>query len=342
MHQDQELATDDTDATVDAVCVGETMALLVPEPVADGQHPRFRLEIGGAESNVAVHLARLGHRTAWRSALGADEFGRHVATRLTEEGVRCVVRTDPWSRTGLYVKELGSAGTQVRYYRTGSAASTLALADAPAVWQHHPRLLHTTGITVALSTDTAKLVHHLLESAPNGVLRSFDVNYRSALHGSEDGTRATPEYAAALLRAAQCADVVFCGLDESTALWGVTTITEVRELLDAPELVVVKQGAGGATALRGAESYFVPAPPVEVVEPVGAGDAFAAGVLHGLLSGDAVETSLRAGTRLAGAVLGIDGDIPPRPAPAPGSAREPDGAAAATGGSAKGGTPGVQ
>ncbi|MDA0566270.1 sugar kinase [Streptomonospora sp. S1-112] len=294
-------------AGLDAVCVGETMALLVPDPAGVDGRRSFELEIGGAESNVAVHLARTGLRVAWYSALGDDDLGRHVHGRLAAEGVDCRVRTDPDRPTGLYLKEFDGTGrTRVRYYRKGSAASALDAADAARVRAESPRLVHTTGITPALSASCRALVDALFADAAPGTLRSFDVNYRPALHG--------PEEARVLRATARRADVVFCGLDEAEALWGAATLDDVRELLEGgPDLLVVKQGAEGATAFRDGKSWFAPAPEVEVVEPVGAGDAFAAGVLHGLLTGAEVPDALAEGARLAGTALGVRGDIPPRP-----------------------------
>ncbi|WP_249187919.1 sugar kinase [Nocardiopsis sp. MG754419] len=280
------------------------MALLVPEPHEDAA-PRFRTEIGGAESNVAVHLAHAGRAVGWRSALGDDVFGHHVRARLTDSGVRCLLREDRTRGTGLYMKEPGPEGTRVRYWRRGSAASGLTGDDAAEVWRWHPRLVHTSGITAALSDTAEDLVRALLEEAPPGTLRSFDVNHRPALHGAHN--------AGTVLDLARRADVVFCGLDEAQALWGVETLTELGALLTdtdpAPDLLVIKQGAQGATALRDGRTWFQPAPRVEVVEPVGAGDAFAAGFLDRLLDGAPLPECLAEGARLAGVVLGLTGDI---------------------------------
>ncbi|MCY9786486.1 sugar kinase [Nocardiopsis sp. EMB25] len=287
------------------------MALLVPEGTvghAADTAPLFRAEIGGAESNVAVHLARSGRPVAWRGALGDDPFGQRIRDRLAAAGVRCVVRTDPERPTGLYMKEPGPDGTRVRYWRRGSAASALGGEDAAEIWRLRPRLVHTSGITAALSASAHGLVEELLDAAPEATLRSFDVNYRPALHGARN--------AGTLLDLARRADVVFCGLDEAQSLWGVTDVPELCDLLRgtgrrSPDLIIVKQGAEGATAVRDGRSWFQAAPRVEVVEPVGAGDAFAAGFLTRLLDGSPVPDCLAEGARLAGVVLGIHGDIPP-------------------------------
>ncbi|MFI6579148.1 sugar kinase [Nocardiopsis sp. NPDC050513] len=298
--------------------MGETMALLVPHGPAPGDRspdpaPVFHAEIGGAESNVAVHLARAGRPVAWRSALGDDPFGQWIRDRLTASGVRCAARTDTARPTGLYMKEPLPQGTRVRYWRRGSAASALTRSDAAEVWRLRPRLVHTSGITAALSASAHGLVEELLDSAPDGTLRSFDVNYRPALHGGHN--------AASVLDLARRADVVFCGLDEARELWGVTGLAELRDLLrgaapydpaaHGPGLLVIKQGAEGATAVRGERTWFQPAPRVEVVEPVGAGDAFAAGFLDRLLDGAPIPDCLAEGSRLAGVVLRLTGDVPP-------------------------------
>lgn len=291
----------------DAVCVGETMALLVPDPPEPPEHAdTFRMRAGGAESNVAVHLARAGHGVVWHSALGDDGLGERIRRTLTAEGVECSARVDAEHPTGLYLKELGPDGTRVRYYRRGSAATALGPQDAEEILARAPSLVHTTGITAALSDSAHALVTRLLTADRPGTLRSFDVNHRPALHG--------PHHAGPLLEAARSADVVFCGLDEAEALWGSRSTEDVRDLLPGPRLLLVKQGEHGVTAFAQGRTWNRPAPEVEVVEPVGAGDAFAAGVLHGLLSGAPVEACLDEGTRLAGRVLRVHDDIPPREA----------------------------
>ncbi|WP_017616517.1 sugar kinase [Nocardiopsis salina] len=300
----------------DAVCVGETMALLVPDPPEPPEHAAsFRLLAGGAESNVAVHLARAGRRVVWHSALGDDGLGERIRRTLTAEDVECLARVDPERPTGLYLKELGPDGTRVRYYRQGSAATALGPEDAEEILARTPALVHTSGITAALSDSAHALVTRLLTAERPGTLLSFDVNHRPALHG--------PHHAEPLLEAARSADVVFCGLDEAEALWGSRSTEEVRALMPEPRLLVVKQGAHGATAFSGGRSWSRPAPEIEVVEPVGAGDAFAAGALHKLLAGAPVHECLDEGTRLAGRTLGVHDDIPPRTLPNGGAVAAP-------------------
>ncbi|WP_051572351.1 sugar kinase [Cryptosporangium arvum] len=275
----------------DVVCVGESMALVTPDPpgplAAGGP---MRLDVAGAESTVASYLAQLGARVAWVSAVGADPLGELVVARVGSYGVDVShVVVDGSAPTGVFFKNPGAAGTTVHYYRAGSAASRLGPSTLPAA-----RVVHLSGITPALSSSCARLVEAALETG----FTSFDVNYRPGLWPVE---RAAPVLAALARRA----DVVFVGLDEAQTLWGVRTAADVRELLPEPGRVIVKDGAVGAYS----DAEFVPAPAVEVVEPVGAGDAFAAGYLFGLVRDAPEAERLRLGHRVAGAALRVTGDV---------------------------------
>ncbi|RKS75433.1 2-dehydro-3-deoxygluconokinase [Motilibacter peucedani] len=290
-------------AAYDLVTLGESMVQLTPVPLGPlAAASTATVSVAGAESTVASYAARLGWRTAWVSAVGDDPLGERVLHEVAEAGVDVshVVR-DPVSRTGVYFKDPQPGGTRVWYYRAGSAASHLgpALADSlPGA-----RVLHLSGITAALSSSCHELVRRLLEDRPCTGTVSFDVNVRPALWRGRDA-------AAPLLRLSRAADVCFVGLDEAAALWGATTPDDVRDLLPQPQRLVVKDAAVGATAyVRGEPPVHVPALPVEVVEPVGAGDAFAAGYLHGLLLGLPEQETLVIGHRLAAASLGVVGDV---------------------------------
>ncbi|MFG1928124.1 sugar kinase [Cryptosporangium sp. NPDC048952] len=276
----------------DVVCVGEAMALVTPDPpgpLASGGP--MRLDVAGAESTVASYLAQLGARTAWVSAVGADPLGSLVCSRIASYGVDVsTVVVDPSAPTGVFFKDPGASGTTVHYYRAGSAASRLGPSTLPS-----SRVVHLSGITPALSSSCAALVDAVFDS---GVTASFDVNYRPGLWSVEQA-------APVLAGLARRADVVFVGLDEARTLWGVRTAADVRELLPEPERVIVKDGAVGAYS----DACFVPAPTVDVVEPVGAGDAFAAGYLFGLLNDAPESERLRLGHQLAGAALRVTGDV---------------------------------
>lgn len=280
------------------VTVGETMALLHSEGIGSLAHARgMTVGIGGAESNLAIGLRRLGVPVAWVSRVGADELGTRVLRELRAEQVDVRARIDPERPTGLMLKSHPSGGaTTVRYYRSGSAASALSAQelaeDVPDDLLADAEILHLTGITPLLSPQARDAAVALLERArAAGTLISFDVNLRSAL--------APREVAAPLLgRIAAAADIVFGGTEElelvAEALGSAGQGAGEDSLLHAlhahgiPE-VVEKRGADGARALVGAgadpATAEAPGIRVDVVDTVGAGDAFVAGYLSARLEG---------------------------------------------------------
>ena len=287
---------------VDVLCLGETMALFVPaEPGPPDEVVTWTRTVGGAESNVASHLAVLGLRSAWVSAVGDDAFGRAVVSTVASFGVDTSgVTVDPARPTGLYVKESDASGSPVRYYRRGSAAAGMG----PEVLATLPRakVVHTSGITPALSDSCLALMRELA-AAPRDATLSFDLNWRPRLWDDRDP--------AVLRDLAAAADVVFVGADEAALVWGVDSPAELRAFLPEPPTLVVKQGADGATLFEGTTRLYEPALKVDVVEPVGAGDAFAAGFLYATLSGWPPRQRLRAGHLRAASSLLTHHDVGP-------------------------------
>jgi 2-dehydro-3-deoxygluconokinase len=168
------------------------------------------------------------------------------------------------------------------------------------------RIVHTTGITPALSPSCRAMVDQLFADArAAGALVSFDVNDRRPLW-------ALTVAADTLARLANAADIAFVGRDEAERVWGTATASEIRAFLPDCTLLIVKDGDVGATAFDGdTDPVFVPAPTVDVVEPVGAGDAFAAGFLAATLEGRPMAERLQAGHDAAALVLRIAADMPP-------------------------------
>lgn len=295
----------------DVVTVGESMVMVTPvRPVPLEEADTLTIRVGGAESNVAMYLAGLAHPVRWISRLGGDPLGRIVLRDVGAAGVDTTeVTIDPGAHTGVYFKDPGESHTGVHYYREGSAASSLAPAclDRPSV--RTARVLHLTGITAALSASCLAMLRHAVSNGePHRPLVSFDVNYRPGLWTAQ-------EAASVLAEIADRSDLVLVGLDEAQRLWACRTPGDVRALLPHPDVVVVKDGGVGAFSLRTGDSdeVFVPAPTVDVVEPVGAGDAFAAGYLSACLRGAGDRQRLRLGHLVAAQALGVTGDHAPLP-----------------------------
>jgi 2-dehydro-3-deoxygluconokinase len=278
------------------------MALFVPaEPGPPDEVKRWARTIGGAESNVACHLPALGVSSGWASAVGDDPFGRALLREVASHGVdvsACYV--DPERPTGLYIKESGAGGSPVRYYRTGSAASGMGPALLDRLDLGGVRVLHLSGITPALSESCLALVRAFLEMPRGDLLISFDVNLRPALWAGRD-----PSLLADL---AGRADIVLTGDDEAQRVWGTGDPAELRALLPHPRTLVVKHGERGVTLVEG-DPLFAPALEVDVVEPVGAGDAFAAGFLAATLRGAEPLARLRQGHLQAAATLLTSDDV---------------------------------
>lgn len=295
----------------EVVCLGESMTMLTAMPPAPLRHrPQLAMYAGGAESNVACGLAHLGHKVEWLSRLGDDPLGDGIVDFLVARGVGTTsVARDPERPTGVYFKDSADQRTTVFYYRSGSAAAAMSRSCVDPQALRGVRLLHLSGITPALSPACDDLVQALVVDRHHDVpIVSFDVNYRPDLWPVAD---AAPR----LQRLSEAADVVVVGRDEAQTLWGTTTPDEVRKLLpDVPQLVV-KDNDVGATCFSEEGTSFQPALKVRVIEPVGAGDAFAAGYLSGLLKGLAPHVRLRQGHVLAALTLQHSSDLPELPDP---------------------------
>lgn len=292
---------------MDVLTVGETMVMVTPEAggrlVSDS---RFLLRPGGAESNVAALLAQLGHKAAWASALGIDPLGDLVLADLQRHGVDVsLVRRDERRPTAVYFKDPTPAGTRVYYYRAGSAASAISIADITH-WAAQPaRLIHVSGITAALSAGAQEATRALIRSAG---LVSFDVNHRPQLW-SGDASEVLRELA-------QDSDIVFVGRDEAERLWGTADAASIRALIDRPSYLVVKDAEIEAVSFTPTGVHRAPSTKVDVVDAVGAGDAFAAGWLSGFLDDRDELTRLRLGHYAAARVLESPSDFADLPAAA--------------------------
>ncbi|TQK51249.1 2-dehydro-3-deoxygluconokinase [Streptomyces sp. SLBN-118] len=289
------------------VTMGETMALLTATGEGPLRHQRtLELGTGGAESNVAIGVSRLGVPAAWIGRVGDDEFGRLVLATLRAENIDTgAVCTDPTAPTGLMLKERRTLiDRRVSYYRRGSAGSYLAPEDVSEHVVAGAALLHVTGITPALSPTAHEAVLRAIRIARrHDVPVSFDVNYRSALWSPQEAH-------SCLLALARDADVLFAGEDEAALLGATGDHAAMAAHLGAfgPTEVVIKRGAHGAYAIADGTVHEVAAVPTTVVDPVGAGDAFVAGYLAERLAGAPVPQRLQTAAICGAAACAVRGD----------------------------------
>lgn len=291
---------------VEVVTFGETMASLRAAGLLRSGGA-MTMSLGGAESNVAIGLARLGHLASWVGRLGNDEVGTFALRTLRAEAVMTdLVVMDPSRPTGLMLLEKRIADvSRAAYYRAGSAGSALCTDDLRAALDCQPRILHLTGITPALSPSAAEATLWAAgEAKRRGILVSFDVNYRAKLWTAS-------EAAAVLGPLADLADVVIASEDELAFVAdegseaGAVASLHRRGVTD----VVIKRGPAGASAFTaGHPAVHQDALSVPVVDTVGAGDAFTAGYLSALLDGDPTAGRLLRGVTLGAFAVARSGD----------------------------------
>ena len=291
----------------DLVTLGETLVRLDSPVAGPLRHARsLDLGVAGAESNVAIGVRRLGATAAWAGRVGDDEFGRLVHMTLAGQGIdvsRVVV--DPAAPTALLVKERRTNQlTRVYYYRTGSAGSRLGPSDVPEDLIRAAGVLHVTGITAALSGSAREAVHAAVDTArAASVPVSLDLNYRRALW--------TADEAAKVLRSLiGQADILFATEAEAglvvSARGAAGRAADLAAL--GPREVLVKRGPLGVTACCDDQLTEAPAHPVTMVDPVGAGDAFAAAYLAERLRGDPVAVRLETAVRAGAYAVTVAGD----------------------------------
>ncbi|MFI8946033.1 sugar kinase [Streptomyces sp. NPDC053750] len=268
-----------------------------------------RTAVAGAESNVAVGLARLGHHVGWAGRLGSDEPGRVILRTLRGEGVHVDHATvDADAPTGALMRERRVADlARVHYWRAGSAASRMQPQHVRGALAAGARLLHLTGITCALGPGPLDTVRAAAgHAAERGWTVSLDVNHRTRLW---DAAAAS----AALRPLLGLVDIVIASDDELPLIAGGESTPEadrVAELLDqGVREVVVKRGAQGADLYLDADRVLhAAAHPVPVADTVGAGDAFCAGYLSGVLDELPADERLRRATRTAAFAVACHGD----------------------------------
>jgi 2-dehydro-3-deoxygluconokinase len=296
----------------DVVGLGEVMLRLAARaPVRLEQARELDVSFGGTEANVLCALARLGHRTAWISALPRNPWGERLARELTGHGVD--VAPLVWrdgGRLGTYFIEYGLAPRPIRvvYDRAGSAFSTLSEDEVDWGRLAGCRVVHLTGVTAALGARARRLTERAVEAGEAaGALISLDVNYRAALW--------SPEAAGACLGALlPRVGLLFVGLEDARRVFNLAgeplAVAEALRARAPRATIAVTLGEEGSLVLADRPRRPTRLYPLDVVaDRVGAGDAFAAGFLHGLLSTGDAQRAQDCGTALAALKCTMWGDI---------------------------------
>ena len=293
---------------MEVIAIGETMVQFTPEENGLMRHAAsFVSHVAGAETTTLIGLARLGHRTGWISNLGEDEFGAQILMTVRGEGIdTSQVNIDASSRTGTFFKEIiREDGVRISYYRDNSAASKLKPHQIEESYLANARYLYITGITPALSKSAKQTIFHAMEIAKKrGVKIVFDPNLRRKLW-SEEEARDT------LLKVAEMADIVVPGKSEGQFLFGTENPEQIAEsfLSLGAGLVVVKLGEDGAYYKSLKEKGYINGFKVpQLVDPVGAGDSFAAGLLSGLLDQLSISKAVERACGMGALTVAVKGD----------------------------------
>ncbi len=295
--------------TAEVVTIGEAMLRLSVRPGDRLESaPAFDIHVGGAEANVAVALAALGRSVAWVSVLPDNSLGRRVATALRSLDVDVTsVRWMEGARLGTYFVEMSAPPRPIRvvYDRSGSAVSNMTAADLP--WQRidEARVVQVSGITPALSASCRAAVKELADRLRSTkVVFALDVNHRAQLWSALDARRCLESVAAG-------AGVVVCTAEDARDVFDIEgspdhIVSTLADRLGA-ERVVVTNGSEGAWWYERTSSGHVPGIPATIVDRLGAGDAFTAGVIDGVLDGD-LQAGVWRGVAMGALALGMRGD----------------------------------
>jgi 2-dehydro-3-deoxygluconokinase len=282
----------------DVITCGEAMIRLSPPNFRRLEQARsLDVQVGGAELNTAVGLARLGRSTAWVSRLTDNPLGRLVANHAREAGVSTehILWTND-DRVGLYFLEFGAAprASSVLYDRKGAAIAMIKPGMVP--WSKvfaQAKWFHITGITPGLSAGAAETTKEALVAAKSAGLQiSIDLNYRAKLWSQAEAGRVMSDLM-------QHCDVLITTEEDTERVFGIkgkdyedgAALTAKRFNLKTVAITVrdnplVWRNSWTAIAHHQGKVLRTRTYELEIVDRLGAGDSFAAGLIHGLLDGD--------------------------------------------------------
>lgn len=292
---------------IEVLTFGEALAVFIAEPgVPLSAATSYRRSVAGAELNLAIGLSRLGHRVGWAGRVGDDNHGRLVVRTLRAEGVDTSdVSVDPDASTGLMIRDVMlDRAIEVTYFRSQSAGSRLEPLDVDRI--RSSRVLAVSGVTAALSSSALDVTLAAVQAAREaGVSVVFDPNIRlkvARLEAQLDGLRQLCKHA----------DIVLSGEDEALAISGRERADEGLGdwfLGQGCETVAFKAGARGAWAMDTSELVRQAAYPVRAADPVGAGDAFAAGFISTVLRDGTLAEAVERGAACGALNVSVVGDF---------------------------------
>ncbi len=296
---------------VRVVCIGETMVMFAPPPHEVIEYcDHFTALVGGAEANVAIGLERLGIHAGWIGKLPNNALGRKLVNETRSFGVdtSAVVWTEK-GRVGTFFVEWGAPPRPVMtiYDRANSAATTMTADELDWDYIKQAEWVDLTGITPALSETCRQATIQIAQRAHEAGLKVvFDVNYRALLWSPEEARAACEQIL-------PWVNLIVITEQDATQLFGARgsrqeTVASIRQRF-AAEAVVMTLGGDGSIACDEQACYQVPGHTVQTVNRLGAGDAFVAGLLYGLMHGG-LQEGLRYGSAMSALKMTIPQNIP--------------------------------
>jgi len=279
----EDTAHDDRDLAAQILALGEAMVEFNCTGAGDG---RLYLQgFGGDTSNFAIAAARQGARVGCLGALGDDANGRMLRALWDAEGVdHSQVRSDAAAYTAIYFVSHGASGHEFSFFRQGSAASRMRPADLPRAAIEAARVLHLSGITLAISDCACDSAHAAVDIARGaGVAVSFDTNLRLKLWPL---ARARALINDLIGRS----DICLPSLDDLQLLTGLSDADAIADhcLRLGARIVALKLGAAGALVTDGHQHHRIAAHPCHSVDATGAGDTFGGAFVARRLAGDSL------------------------------------------------------
>lgn len=300
--------------SIDVITFGEPLFLFYAKEIAKLEDvSTWNSVLAGAETNVATGLSRLGHKTGFVTKLGDDSFGRFILKAMVAEGIDTRdIKISTERRTGLYLKAKADVGDpDIEYLRAGSAASEMTLDDYDEEYFKQAKLLHFTSIFASLSKNNLEFTYHVTKRMREmGKTVTFDPNIRPDLWESEEVMIET------MNKLAENADVIIPGYTEAQMLSGQESYEDVAKFyLDKGVKIVVLTEAEGAYYATKDESGYVSGYKIDVVDTVGAGDAFTVGLISALLEDKTLEEAVLRANATGGRQVTFQGDNDGLPTP---------------------------
>lgn len=270
----------ENDTPFAVVTIGEILIDLVATTRASSLFdvPSFAPTPGGAPANVAVGVQRLGQRAAFIGKVGRDDFGQGLRNLLTAEGVATTnLIDDPDHCTTLALVALDDAGDPHFTFAAG-AHTTLRIAEIDPIMLRQARIVHAGSVALAHEPVRATTLAALAIARDAGAICSYDVNWRPALWSDPAAGLAQAQVPLAMV------DICKMNAVELQLLTGITDLmTGIAHLATSAALVVVTLGAAGCLFRHQGNIHHIAAPPAsQIVDAIGAGDAFMAALLAGL------------------------------------------------------------